>query len=57
VTESGLPIDLQVTESAGEIFDQAVLAAVRNWRFEPARKRGVKVRVRWPVRQRFEFAR
>ncbi len=57
VTETGEPTDLRVVESAGEILDRAVLDAVKTWRFEPARKDGLKVRVRWPVRQRFEISR
>ncbi len=57
VTESGDPTDVRVIESAGEILDHAVVEAAQHWKFEPARKKGVKVRVRWPVRQRFELAR
>jgi serine/threonine-protein kinase len=57
VTEKGEPTDLRVVESAGEILDQAVLDAVKTWRFEPAQKQGLKVRVRWPVRQRFQIGR
>jgi serine/threonine-protein kinase len=53
VDENGQPTDLQVTESAGPILDEAVLEAVRTWRFEPARKDGVRVRVRWQVRQTY----
>jgi TonB family protein len=55
VTESGEPADLRVVESAGEIFDSAVLAAVRTWRYSPAEKDGVGVRVRLRARQRFSF--
>ncbi|MFI5185013.1 MAG: TonB family protein, partial [Vicinamibacteria bacterium] len=57
VTEKGEPTDLRVVESAGEVLDQAVLDAARKWRFEPADKQGVKVRVRWPYRQRFQIGR
>jgi hypothetical protein len=35
-------------------FDPLVRRAVTQWRFEPARKQGVKVRVHWQVRQRFQ---
>jgi TonB family protein len=55
VTEGGEPVDLRVVESAGEIFDSAVLAAVRTWRYAPAEKDGVEVRVRLRTRQRFTF--
>jgi TonB family protein len=53
IAEDGNPTDLRVVESAGEILDQAVLEAVRKWRFEPARKNGVKVKVRWQAKQSF----
>ena len=47
VNERGEPTDLRVVESAGEILDRAVVDAVRKWRYEPAVKSGVKVKVRW----------
>ncbi len=53
VTEKGEPIELKVTESVGEALDQAVLEAVRKWRFAPATKDGTKVRVRWQTRHTF----
>jgi TonB family protein len=53
IAEDGTPMELRVVESAGEILDQAVLEAVRKWRFEPARKNGVKVKVRWQAKQSF----
>jgi TonB family protein len=56
VDENGLPTDLQVAESAGSILDDVVLTAVRTWRFEPARKDGVRVKVRWQVRQTYKTA-
>ncbi len=55
VLETGEVAKIHVVESAGEILDQAVLQAVQSWRFEPARKQGVKVRVHWPYRQRFKM--
>jgi TonB family protein len=54
VTETGEPADLRIIQSAGEILDSAVLEAVKGWRFVPAEKDGVKVRVHWTVIQRFE---
>ena len=45
-----------MAESAGPILDEAVLKAVRTWRFEPARKDGVRVKVRWQVRQTYKTA-
>jgi TonB family protein len=56
VDENGLPTDLSVRESAGPVLDEAVLRAVRTWRFEPARKDGVRVKVRWQVRQTYRAA-
>src|SRR3972149_1207295 len=53
VTEGGHPVDLQVIESAGEVLDQAVMEALWAWRFHPAEKDGVRVRVRWRVSQSF----
>jgi TonB family protein len=57
VNVNGEPSDLRIVKSAGKILDEAVLAAIRTWRFEPARKDGVKVSVRWQVRQSFEIGR
>jgi TonB family protein len=54
VNAEGIPTDLSVVESAGDVLDEAVLKAVRTWRFSPATKDGVKVSVRWLVRQRFQ---
>jgi serine/threonine-protein kinase len=53
VTETGHPSDLTVTRSAGVDLDQAVLKALRAWRFAPAVKDGVKVRTRIVRRQEF----
>jgi serine/threonine-protein kinase len=57
VSEHGEPLDPTIEESGGDVLDQAVLDAVKGWHFEPARKDGVKVRVRWTVRQKFTFSR
>jgi serine/threonine-protein kinase len=56
VDENGRPTDLSVRESAGPVLDEAVLRAVRTWRFEPARKDGVRVKVRWQVRHTYRAA-
>jgi serine/threonine-protein kinase len=53
VTEAGDPTDIQFTRSATRVLDDAVLKAIREWKFEPARKQGVKVRTR--VSRRFTF--
>jgi eukaryotic-like serine/threonine-protein kinase len=54
VDAQGQPTDMKVVESGGQILDDAVLKAVGGWRFQPAMKDGVKVSVRWLVRQRFQ---
>jgi TonB family protein len=53
ITEGGHPVDLRVLESAGASLDQAVLVALWAWRFQPAERDGVRVRVRWRVSQSF----
>jgi len=53
VTEAGDTTDVQITQSATRLLDDAVMKAVRGWRFEPAVKHGVKVRTRVP--RKFTF--
>jgi len=53
VTEGGRPEQIRVLESAGAVLDGTVTEAVSTWRFEPAVRDGVKVRVRWPYRHTF----
>jgi len=53
VSETGDVLDARVVESAGELLDEALLAAVRGWRYQPAESNGVKVRVRIVERQGF----
>jgi eukaryotic-like serine/threonine-protein kinase len=55
VDEKGEPTDLRVVESADEVLDKPVMDAIRNWRYEPATKNGVKVKVRIREWQRFEI--
>ncbi len=55
VTETGFVHEPRVIESAGELLDEALIAALRTWRYEPAEKNGVKVRVR--LRERHTFNR
>jgi TonB family protein len=57
VDETGVPTELAVSESAGPVLDAAVLESVRAWRFEPARKNGVRVKVRFTARQTYRAAR
>ena len=56
VSPNGLPTGRQVGEAAGPIRDEVVLKAMRTWRFEPARKDGVRVKVRWQARQTYKTA-
>jgi len=53
VTENGEPTDIEVVESPSEALTEAFTSAVKTWRYDPARKQGVRVRVRWPVEMRF----
>ena len=57
IDENGEVRDLQVEESAGPIFDGAVVDTVRQWRYEPATKNGVRVKMRWVQRFRFQQGR
>ncbi|HYU42337.1 MAG TPA: TonB family protein, partial [Vicinamibacteria bacterium] len=54
VDENGRVQDPHVVESAGTVLDRAVLSALSGWRYEPARKNGVKVKVRMQVRTTFK---
>jgi serine/threonine-protein kinase len=55
IDEHGQPTHLRVVESAGEVLDQAFLAAAREWRFEPARKDGVALKYPLSWRQTFRL--
>ncbi|HEX6739194.1 MAG TPA: energy transducer TonB, partial [Vicinamibacteria bacterium] len=54
ITERGETADVRVLHGAGDVLDQAVVDAVRGWRFEPARKGGRPVRVRWRHSHNFD---
>ena len=53
VTETGEVTDVRVVESAGRLVDEAVLTAVRTWKYSPAVKNDTKVKVRVDFRQTF----
>jgi TonB family protein len=53
VSETGEVTDVRVVESAGKILDEAVLAAVRKWKYAPAAKKGTNVKVLMTFRQTF----
>ena len=54
VTEEGDVADPKIVESGGgKALNEAVLGAVRSWKYSPASKRGVKVKVRITLKQTF----
>jgi TonB family protein len=54
VTEAGEVQDVAVVESAGRRgVDEVVTAAVRGWKFDPATKRGTRVKVEVTFKQTF----
>jgi protein TonB len=57
IDENGEVSELQVLESGGEVFDDAVRDTVTSWRYEPATKQGVRVKMRWVQRFRFQQGR
>jgi TonB family protein len=57
IDENGAVSDLQIVESGGEVFDEAVVETVKTYRYEPATKLGVRVKMRWVQRFRFQQGR
>ena len=55
IDENGAVQDVTVQKSGGEMFDDNATRAVQEWRYQPATKNGVPVRIRWI--QRFRFRR
>ena len=54
VNESGDVADLEIVESGGnKALDEAVLAAVRTWKYTPATKKNVKVKAAITFKQTF----
>lgn len=53
VTETGEVQDVSVVESGGKAVDDVVVSAIRGWRFQPATKRGTRVKVQVAFRQTF----
>ncbi|HXK08315.1 MAG TPA: TonB family protein [Vicinamibacteria bacterium] len=53
VTETGEVQDVAVVESAEKTVDEVVVAAVRTWRYQPATKQGVPVKVHMMFKQTF----
>jgi TonB family protein len=44
---------VSVVESGGKAVDEVVLAAVRTWKYQPATKQGVPVKVHMMFKQTF----
>jgi TonB family protein len=57
VDENGDVGDIQILQSGGQIFDDSVIETVKSWRYEPATKHGVRVKMRWVQRFRFQQGR
>ena len=53
VDENGSVTEAKVEESANDVLDKACVDAVKGWRYQPAVKDGVRVKV--PLRARFMF--
>jgi TonB family protein len=54
VTEEGNVTEAEIVDSGGpKQLGEAVLAAVKKWKYSPALKRGVKVKVRITQKQTF----
>ncbi len=54
IDANGLVEDVSVSQSAGKTFDDAAVAAIRQWKFAPARRGETPVRAR--IRVPFHFA-
>jgi len=55
VTENGDVTDVKLVESAGnKVVDETVLSRIKNWKYSPAEKRGIKVKVRMTLKQSFQ---
>jgi TonB family protein len=53
VNESGEVQDVSVVESGGKVVDDVVVSAIRRWKFQPATKRGTRVKVQVTFKQTF----
>jgi TonB family protein len=54
ISETGQVLEAKVVTSAHPILDEAAMDAIRQWTFEPASKKGVKVKVWYPVKMAFQ---
>ena len=53
VSETGEVQDVSVVESGGKAVDEVVVSAIRRWKFQPATKRGTRVKVQMTFKQTF----
>jgi serine/threonine-protein kinase len=53
VDQNGDVDDVKVIESAGAVIDESVVKAIRKWKYSPALKQGVKVKVKITFKQTF----
>ena len=54
VSQNGEPLEVKVEREARQDLTDAAVAAVKQWKFEPARKDGYRVRAYTRVRIPFE---
>jgi TonB family protein len=54
ISETGQVLEAKVVTSAHPILDESAVEAVKQWVFEPASKKGVKVKVWYPVKMAFQ---
>jgi TonB family protein len=54
VTEDGDVTDIKIVESGGKLLDETVINAIRGFKYNPALKRGVKVKFRQGSKYRFK---
>ncbi len=57
IGETGKILDVKVVQTASPLLEQAAIDAVRQWVYEPATKKGVKVKVWVPVQMSFKSGR
>jgi TonB family protein len=56
VTKDGSSQDVHVVKGVGDDLNQAAIAAVKQWKFEPATYEGAPVAVEWEVAVNFRLA-
>ena len=55
VGTDGLPRDVKLTRALGSGLDEKAIEAVRQWKFDPARRNGVPVAVKIDVEVLFRL--